>query len=227
MDRVAIIQPNYLPWKGYFDILRRVDALVVYDDVQYTKRDWRNRNRIKLPNGELKWLSVPVIADRHDLIRDVVIDRNQNWVESHCGLIRHAYARAPHFDRYFPELEAILNGGHERLLDLDLELTRRICAWLGISTPFISAAELNAQGTKDDRLLDILTALDARAYVSGPSARDYIKPQKFEKAGIELVFYDYPNYPVYPQLGESFIHEVSVIDLLFCVGPAAPKYIWG
>ena len=227
MSRVAIIQPNYLPWKGYFDIIHRVDTFVLFDDVQYTTRDWRNRNRIKLPNGQLKWLSVPVLGGRDQLIREARIDLEQDWAESHVGLIRHAYKEAPHFDRYSGELEATLRAGYELLVDLDEALVRLVCGWVGIETRMVGSTPLEAEGTKDDRLLDLLRKLDATEYVSGPAARAYIDPGKFEASGIALVFYEYPEYPAYDQPGGPFEHGVSAIDLVFRTGPSAPRYIWG
>lgn len=227
MDRIAIIQPNYLPWKGYFDIIHDVDGFVFLDDVQYTPRDWRNRNRIKLPNGELKWMSVPVTGGRDQRICEARIDPEQDWAESHVGLLRHAYSSAPFFDRYFTELERVLRGGHELLVDLDIDLIELICGWLGIEARLVRSSSLEVTGSKDDRLLQIAGKLGARTYVSGPSARNYIVPEKFERAGVELVFFEYRDYPVYRQLSDPFVHEVSIVDLLFCVGPSAPEYIWG
>lgn len=227
VQSVAIVQPNYLPWKGYFDLIHRVDTFVALDCVQYTTRDWRNRNRIKLPNGDLKWLTVPVAAGRDHLIREARIDYSRDWVRSHLGLIQHAYGGAPYFHLYYPGLEAVLKRRHEMLVDLDLEVTQLICGWLGIATRFLRSSALEAEGRKDDRLISILKRLNADVYVTGPSARDYIVPDKFSASGIELVFHDYADYPVYDQRSGPFVHEVSVIDLLFSVGPSAPDYIWG
>lgn len=226
MSTAAIIQPNYLPWKGYFDILHRVDVMVIFDDVQYTTRDWRNRNRIKLSDGRTGWITVPVVADRGQLIKDARIDVEQNWAQSHLGRIRDAYAAAPYFERYFDELGSVLTAGHTWLVDLDIELTEHVSNWLGITTQMMRSSSMKIEGTRDDRLISILTAIGADRYISGPAARAYITPEKFADAGIDLVFYDYPEYPEYRQLSEPFIHEVSIIDLLFCTGPSAPEFIW-
>jgi hypothetical protein len=227
MTRVAIVQPSYLPWKGYFDLIHEVDTFIFLDDVQHTVRDWRTRNRIKTRAGRTQWLTVPVLGGRNQRICDVHIDQASSWAHKHAEAIRHSYARTPHFGDYFPELSARLQSGPARLSDFDVALTRLVAGWLGLDRRFVLASDLAASGARDVRLIDLIHKVGGTSYLSGPSARAYIDPEKFARAGIELAFIDYSGYPEYPQVGSPFEHAVTVVDLLFAVGPEAPHYIWG
>jgi hypothetical protein len=227
VKRVAISQPNYIPWKGYFDIIQAVDVFVVLDDVQYTQRDWRNRNRIKLASGASSWLTVPTLGGRNQAIHEVLVDRGQDWARKHGEALRHSYARTPFFARYHSRFVEIVSSGHERLVDLDIALTRQICEWLGLEREVLRSSELGGAGTKDERLLDLIAKVGGDFYLSGPAARDYIVPERFARAGVELAYHDYSGYPEYPQVSEPFDHYVTVLDLLFAVGPDAPDYVWG
>lgn len=224
---IGIIQPNYIPWRGYFDFINDVDSFVFLDDVQYTPRDWRNRNRIKLLNGSCTWLSVPVVGGRNQLICDVLIDAQQNWQHKHLEAIRHNYGKTPYFDQYFPEIAKLLAETPPRLSDLDIMLTQKISRWLGLKRKFLRASSLGTDGTKDDKLIAIVKSISGTHYLSGPAARDYIQPDRWRKAGVEVAFKDYSGYPEYPQISEPFESSVSVLDLLFAKGPEAPDYIWG
>lgn len=227
MKRAAIIQSSYLPWKGYFDIIHEVDHFVFLDDVQFTVRDWRTRNRIKTREG-LAWLSVPAGSDRKRRICDVVLT-DDRWQAKHWQSLVHSYGKAPHFHRYAPALEAVYREHRwERLSDLNQYLTRLIATdFLGIVTPMEDSRTFSADGAGQDRLLDILQKLDADHYLSGPAARSYIEPSAFARAGITLEWKNYGGYPEYPQFYGAFEHAVTVLDLLFQVGPDAPSYIWG
>jgi hypothetical protein len=227
MRRVAIIQPNYLPWKGYFDIIHAVDVFIFLDDVQYTTRDWRNRNRIKRPQGEPIWLTVPTLGGRNQLVNEVAIDNAQNWPHKHYEALRHSYRGTPHFDRYAPRLRELLNDKWPLLVDLDVALTKQICEWLGFSVELRRSSELGAHGAKDERLIDLTQKVGGDYYLSGPAARDYIQPDRFQSANIELAYHDYSGYPEYPQVSSPFDHFVTILDLLFAAGPDAPDYIWG
>jgi hypothetical protein len=227
MPRVAIIQPSYIPWRGFFDIIQAVDVFVFLDDVQYTVRDWRNRNRIKTQQGSSIWLTVPTRGGRDQLIADVEIDDGQDWRRKHLTSLRYSYGRSPFFERYQARLGELLLGGQSKLADLDIALTQQICEWLGIERRFARATELGASGVKDDRLIELVRKMNGDFYLSGPSARDYIQPEKFQQAGIQLAYHDYSGYPEYPQIAPPFDPAVSVLDLLFAVGPEAPEYIWG
>lgn len=225
--RVAVIQSNYLPWKGYFDIIHDVDEFIFYDDVQFTKNDWRTRNRIKTPQG-VQWLSVPAGPGSDRLVCEVTLT-DPRWQKKHWQSLRQNYSRAPHFDSCRAFLEhCYLGTTWTSLSDLNQYLIRHIATeLLGITTTFGDSRRHAPQGQKLDRLLDLLIKAGATSYVSGPNARDYIDPARFAAAGIELRYKDYSDYPVHPQLYPPFEHAVSIVDLLCNTGPDAPEYIWG
>lgn len=228
MRTIGIIQPNYIPWRGFFDFIQEVDVFVFLDDVQYTPRDWRSRNRIKQADGETRWLTVPVSGGRDQLIRDVRIDNTQKWAKKHLEAFRHSYSKAPFFKRYFPALEEFYTPNrYEYLVDLNSDFTRRISGWLGLEPEFFTSSELHVDGVKDDRLLAIVKKLDGQTYLSGPAAEAYISPALWSNARINLLYKDYSGYPEYAQISDPFESAVTVLDLLFMVGPEAPDYIWG
>ena len=225
--RVAILQSNYLPWKGYFDIIHDVDLFVFYDCVQYTARDWRNRNKIKTAAGEL-WLTVPVGSHQDQRIHEVGLP-SDHWQAKHWQTIQQNYGKCPHFARYRGFFESVYLGqAWASLSALNQHLVRHIATeFLGIGTRFEDSRVYSAQGSKQDRLLDVLTKAGATSYLSGPAARDYIEPAGFEANGIQLLWKDYAGYPEYPQRFPPFSHGLSIVDLLFNVGPDAAHYIWG
>lgn len=224
---VAVLQSNYLPWKGYFDIIHDVELFIFYDDVQYTKNDWRNRNRVKSANGA-EWITIPAGNDTDRLICDVEI-KDSHWQAKHWKTIQQCYGRCPHFARYASFFENVYLGRQwTNLSELNQELIRRIAReFLGITADFKDSREYASSGRKLDRLLDLVTRTGAARYVSGPAAQDYIDPSVFAAKGIELVWKDYSGYPEAPQRFPPFRHDVSIIDLLFNVGPEAHWYIWG
>jgi len=227
LRRLAVLQSNYIPWKGYFDIIHDVDLFVFYDDVSYTKNDWRHRNKIKTAAG-VQWLSVPAGDVRHRLICEVTLD-DARWQEKHWQTLRHNYGKCPHFERYRSYFEHIYLG--ERWLHLSAlnqALIRHIAAeFLGIRAAFADSRDYCAEGAKLDRLLDVVVKSGATTYLSGPAAREYIEPARFQALGIELEWKDYSGYPAYSQRFPPFEHSVSILDLLFNTGPDAPWYIWG
>jgi hypothetical protein len=224
---VAILQSNYLPWKGYFDIIHDVDTFIFYDDVQYTHRDWRNRNRVKTPQG-LVWLTVPVGSSTDRRICDVRIE-DPSWARKHWETLRHVFGRAPHFERYAPMLrEVYLERQWTHLSELNQSLVRRISEeCLGIRTRFRDSREWTVTGVRQERILDLLRQAGATHYVSGPAARSYLTQEAFDAAGIVLTYKDYSGYPEYPQPHPPFEHAVTVLDVLFQLGPEAPAAIWG
>lgn len=226
--RVAILQSNYIPWKGYFDIIHDVDTFIFYDDVQYTVRDWRNRNLIKTESGE-QWLSVPVGNDRNRRICDVMLPADRGWAEEHWRRIVRAYRSAPYFEMYRPHFESIYLGGQwSHLAEMNQAMTEGISRdLLGITARFEHSTDYRLTGSKGDRILDLLRLSGATTYVSGPAARAYLSEQQFASAGVEAVWKDYTGYPEYPQLHGPFRHQVTILDLLFQVGPTAPWHIWG
>ena len=224
--KAAIIQSNYVPWKGYFDIIHEVDAFVFLEDVQYTRRDWRNRNKIKTPGG-IKWISVPIIRGTNLMIYETKIDYSQDWREKHKKTIHHSHASCEYYDNYKEDIFGIYTKKYETISELNIAAIKKISALLGIETVFVNSKDLNTSGTKDDKLIEICQKVGADHYISGPAARDYIVKDKFEKGGIVLEYKDYSEYPEYKQLWGEFNHFVSVIDLIFNCGEKAPDYIWG
>lgn len=225
--RVAVLQSNYIPWKGYFDIIHDVDLFVFYDDLQYTKNDWRNRNRIKTSNG-VEWITIPVGEDANRLICEVEI-KNPLWQAKHWKTLQQSYRRCPHFARYEPFFEQVYLGKRwENLSELNQYLIRSIAQqFLGIETQFRDSRDYPLHGRKLDRLMQLIEHTQAGTYVSGPAAKDYVEPLRFAEQAIELIWKDYSGYPDYPQRYPPFEHGVSILDLLFNLGPDAPWYIWG
>jgi len=224
----VILQPSYIPWRGYFDQINRADVFVFYDDVQYDKHGWRNRNRVKTHQGP-QWLTIPVHARgapvEHTQIREVRIDWRQPWNRKHWQTIQQAYSKAPYLADYAGLLEPFYSSRPELLSDFTITLTVALARALGIQhTRFVRAAELHASGHKTDRLIDILQKLGADKYLSGPSARSYLEEDKFRAAGIQLAYMRY-DYPEYPQLHPPYDPQVSILDLLFMTGPHALEYI--
>jgi hypothetical protein len=224
MKRVAIVQSNYLPWKGYFDLIASVDEFVLFDDMQYTRRDWRNRNCIKTPAG-LQWLTVPVqVKGRFEQpIRDTRIDGSA-WVDSHCKALAHNYRRAPAFEYTAAWLEPLLRRRWTHLSVLNRALIEAVCARLGIRTRLSNSWDYELQGERSERLASICAQAGAGVYVSGPSARNYLELVAFERHGVAVEWFDYGHYPQYPQLWGAFEHGVSILDLLFNCGDEAPRF---
>ena len=227
MKKIGIIQPNYIPWRGYFDFIHEVDVFVLFDDVQYTTRDWRNRNRIKTLNGDASWLSVPTVGGRNQIIKDVKVDSSQPWVRKHLSAIKHNYGKSAFFEEYFKDLSDILEKQHEFLSDLDVDLTKWISGCLNIDTEFVLSSSIPCEGVKDDKLLKIVKYLEGDIYLSGPAAKAYMRHDFWEDAGVAVEYKDYSGYAEYQQISDPFEPAVSVLDLMFMVGPEAPEYIWG
>lgn len=223
MTTLGCIQSCYLPWRGYFDIVRKSDVFVIHDDIQYTKQDWRNRNRIKSPTGPI-WLTVPVRKETtKGAIDEVLIGGDPAWGISHWRQIEAYYAKAPHYNEYGPIFREILSARWESLSALNIHLMRTVCQILEIHTPFVLSSELGLVGQKTDRLIDMCIKVGATRYLSGPSARDYIEPEKFVASGIELVYMSY-HYPSYPQLFGDFMGDLSVLDLVLNCGNESINY---
>lgn len=223
--RVGVIQSCYIPWRGYFDFIDDVDLFIFYDDVQYTKHDWRNRNKIKTANG-LIWLSVPVLCRLNDniQIQNAKIDYKSNWVKKHIDSIRFSYCKTPYFKTFSEEFFDILNKRHETISSLNINIIKWIAQKLNIKTEMKMSTEFDPVGVKTDRLIDILKKASATSYLSGPAAKNYLDVGKFKNAGIGLEFKGY-EYAEYPQLHGPFEPHVSVLDLLFNCGPDSRKYL--
>jgi hypothetical protein len=227
MKKVAVLQSNYIPWKGYFDIIHDVDLFIFYDDVQYTKNDWRNRNKIKTAQG-VHWLTIPVGSSEQRLIYEVQLNDN-HWPKKHWATIQQVYSKRPHFKQYQDFFEDVYTKAEwTTLSELNQFLIKTISSeLLGIKTEFRDSREFCLAGQKSNRLLDLLQQAAATLYVSGPSAKNYLDEQSFADAGIKLIYKDYSGYPEYPQPFPPFEHQVAILDALFNCGPETPYYIWG
>lgn len=227
MKKVAILQSNYIPWKGYFDMIASVDEFILYDDMQYTRRDWRNRNQIKTPQG-VQWLTVPVqVKGRYDQkIRDTRIDTDTDWATLHWKALEQNYRRAAHFKDIEAWLRPIyLETAHESLSLLNRTLVEAVMGYLGIATKLSWSWDYQLIDGKTERLADLCAQAGGTTYVSGPAARDYIDADVFKARGIDLEWFGYEGYPEYPQMWGEFTHGVTILDLLFNCGKAAPQYM--
>jgi hypothetical protein len=226
LKKVAISQSNYIPWKGYFDLIHSVDEFILFDTAQYTRRDWRNRNRIKTPAGSA-WLTIPVAVKGRYLqtIQETEIE-DLSWNEYHWKTLIHNYARAPYFDHYRSLFEELYLGCRERLLSqVNFRFLSGICEILGIETRLTWSSEYPQIGGKTERLLGWCQQLKATEYISGPAAKAYIDESLFAKAGIQVRYMDYSGYPEYRQLYPPFNHAVSILDLIFNEGPNATDFM--
>jgi len=225
MSRVAVLQSNYIPWKGYFDLIGMVDTFIFYDDLQFTKNDWRNRNRIKTPNGT-KWLSIPCGINTNRLICEVELT-DAKWQQSHWSIIYQSYGKAPYF-KYYEDFvrEIYLNVKWKSLSDLNQSIIRKISTdLLGFNTIFEDSRQYALEGQKAERLKHLLLLAGATNYLSGPAAQNYLDEKLFMDAGINVEWMDYNGYPEYDQLYPPFEHGVSILDLLFHTGPRARYYL--
>ncbi|HEV2915726.1 MAG TPA: WbqC family protein [Pyrinomonadaceae bacterium] len=224
---LVVLQPGYLPWLGFFDQVYRSDIFVFYDDVQFDKNGWRNRNRIKSPAGP-HWLTVPVrVNSLEQRIFETEIDDRQPWARKHSGTIKQFYAKAPYLKRYLPELEDTLMGRRwERLIDLDVAVIELLCRWLGIERRTLRSSELGVGGERSERLLNICLAQGAGRYLSGSAARSYLNTELFAAHGIEVLWQDY-QHPVYAQQHGEFVPFLSALDLLLNCGDESAAIITG
>ena len=224
--RIAVMQPTYLPWIGYFGMIDRVDTFVLLDSVQFARRSWQQRNQIKTHNGP-GWLTVPVLSKgkRNQLIKDVTIDASRNFPGNHIRAIEANYRKSSHFELYAPKLFAILGKKHSRLAELNLELIELLKGALGIETPLKLSSKLGHEGTKASLLVDLCVKLESTEYLSPPGSRNYLdESESFEKHGIPVSYFKY-DHPVYRQRFGDFLPYMSVIDLLFNEGPESLSII--
>lgn len=222
--RVAAIQSSFIPWRGYFDFIEGVDLFVFYDDVQYSKGGWRNRNKVKTPRG-VEWLTVPVLHEElAQLIVDTPIDYRTPWQKKHIGTWSANYRAAPYFDVIMDILSDSIESQEVTISQLNIKLIRKICDYLSICTPMMLSSELALQGSKTERLIDLLKKLNASTYLSGPSADAYLDKEAFRRHGIQLEYKSY-DYASYPQLWGDFCGEVTVLDLIANCGIQSLQYI--
>lgn len=224
--KIAIVQSNYIPWKGYFDLINMVDEFILFDDAQYTRRDWRNRNIIKTPSG-LKWLTIPVEVKGKYLqkINETKI-ADSAWAKKHWAIIVHNYTKAKYFREYRELFESLYLGRTENYLShINYRFIREICGLLNITTRISWSMDYPIVEGKNERLIALCEAVGANHYVSGPSAKVYIDESLLGAAGIRVSYMDYSGYPVYEQLYGKFEHAVTILDLIFNEGRAAPQFM--
>ena len=238
MLKTVIVQPFYLPWIGYFGMIDAADIFVFADDVQFVKKSWQRRNKIKTTDNKSKWLTVPVNKNFGQMINDVRINnsitykqRNNtlNWKEKHWDLISSSYTNAPYFDDYKEDIQEIFTQDWETLVDLDIYISEKLSNLLRLKIPhFIRLSDMDGlEGRKVDAIVNICNHLGSDEYISGPAARNYIdynEFQKFKQNNIDLYWFEFPH-PTYPQIGKNFIPYLSAIDLLFNTGKQSRDYI--
>jgi WbqC-like protein len=223
---VAIVQSCYIPWKGYFDLINLVDEFILFDDRQYTRRDWRNRNRIKTPGGT-RWLSIPVQAKGRYLQRiDETLVDGYDWRHQHWETIRHNYAGAPFFDQFADQFKRLyLDDDEARLSVINRRFIEAVCAILRIETRLCWSTDYEPVGERTERLLSLCRQAGASEYLSGPRAREYLDESRFDAEGIGLSYMSYDGYPEYAQPHPPFEHTVTILDLLFCTGSESASYM--
>ncbi len=223
--RVVMTQSNYIPWRGYFDMIDRADVVVLYDDAQYTKRDWRNRNQIKTASGA-KWLTIPVKVKGkyHQRIYDVEIA--ESWAGRHWSMIEQAYKAAPFFRAERDGLAELYRQAEslDRLSEVNRLFLEALSQRLGITTTFMDSSSFELADSKSERLLNVCLELGATSYLSGPAAKDYLDTDAFTREGIDVEWMSF-DYPEYPQLHGDFIGAVSVLDLILNTGDVAHDLI--
>lgn len=224
--KVAIVQSNYIPWKGYFDLINMVDEFILFDDTQYTRRDWRNRNKIKTKDG-LMWLSIPVNAKGNYFqpIKEITISE-PNWKVRHWQTIASHYARTRYFKEYEEILKDLYLGSTAIYLSqINYCFLTVICGILGIKTKLSWSMDYHLIGGKTEKLINLCKQVGATEYLSGPTAKGYIDEELFRQAGLTLHYLNYSGYLEYDQLFPPFEHHVSILDLIFNTGPQAPNYM--
>lgn len=222
---VSVLQPGYLPYLGFFELMARSDVFVLYDDVQFDKNSWRNRNRILSRKGPL-WLSVPVATAGRPTqpINETMIDTAAPWRRKHLETLRQSYARAPHFSAWAEPLADAYARDWTRLIDVDLHFIELFRRALGIHAPLVLSSSLGCRGSKTDRLVAICRELGADGFISTNGAKAYLDESRFAEAGIALAYQDY-THPTYPQHGEEFVPYMAAIDLLLNCGPDAARIL--
>jgi hypothetical protein len=227
MKCIAILQSNFIPWKGYFDMINKVDEFVIYDDAQYTRRDWRNRNLIKTPEG-VKWLTIPVEVKNkfRQTIRETKVS-DHNWIKKHLGTIKHNYTGTKHFGEINDWISMIYERCEKEIFlsEINLLFIREVTGYLGIKTKISFSTDYILEGDKSGKAMNICLQSGAKEYLTGSAAKAYLDTEAFNKAGIKVTWMDYSGYEEYPQLYPPFTHNVSIIDLIFNTGSNSVNYL--
>lgn len=216
--KLVILQCSYLPWLGYFDQMNRCDIFVVYDDIQYTRNDWRNRNRIKTAQG-IQWVTVPVLLKGKEfpLIKDVQINNATNWRKDHYRTIKQNYSRARYFKDYIDMFEEVYSKDWKYLIDVDMAFIYLFKDALGIKSEIRFASDLKIKGNRIQKLIDICKYFNASEFLEGQAGKNYIDDSEFERNGIKIEYQNY-EHPTYSQLYGNFVSYLSIVDLLFNEG---------
>lgn len=222
--KVGVIQSCYIPWRGYFDFIRSVDLFVIYDDVQYSKGSWRNRNKVKAPSG-LRWITVPVNVSLGQRIDEVEIATGGNsWRNEHARLLHESLGSAIHFQDAWEIWSAATERGYRKLSELNVHLLRSICGYLEIRTPLVLSSSYPTHGDSTNRLISLLRTVGATSYLSGPSASSYLDYSMFALNNIRLEYKSY-DYEPYPQTHGDFVDAVTILDLIANCGPEAKRHL--
>jgi hypothetical protein len=234
--KAVVLQPMYLPWMGYFGMIKQADIFVFYDDVQFNRDSWQQRNRIKIPedSGQTEWLKIPVIENFGQDIKSVQVDRDREWKQEHLSTIKSAYGpkstpygstSAPFFDDYIPVFEEVYDNDWQSLRAVNTHLIKKISKRLEITdVDFYFSSDFDISGSGTDKIIRTLQCVDADEYISGPGAKDYLDINQFVESGISLYWHEF-NHPTYDQLYGDFISHLSVIDALFNMGEKTPSLI--
>jgi hypothetical protein len=225
MKSVAILQSNYVPWKGYFDLINSVDEFILYDTAQFTKNDWRNRNKIKTARG-LSWLTIPVRHDFGQSIEETAVS-DPIWAVRHWDQLKQSYSGAAHFKEFAPLFKSLYAEMREAryLSAINHRFLREVNAILGVNTILSSSRDYRLVEGQTERLVNLCQQTSASEYVSGPAAKSYLQESLFERSGIKVRYMDYSGYREYRQLHPPFVHEVSILDLIFNEGANAFRYL--
>ncbi len=224
--KIAISQSNYIPWKGYFDNIAQVDIFVLYDDMQYTKRDWRNRNKIKTAQG-LKWLSIPVQVKGkfYQKINETLIS-DPDWNKKHLDSLLQNYRTAKCFKEVEPFIRTLYTSCTGKTIsEVNTHFLKTICTFLDIDTTFIHSSDFELAEEKTQRLVDLCKDLDGTEYYTGPAAKNYMDEDAFLKEDIQVKYYDYSDYKTYDQIFDGFEHQVTILDLIFSEGKNAKSFL--
>lgn len=218
---LAVLQPGYLPWLGFFEQVKRASTFVIYDDVQFDKNGWRNRNRIKGNSGPI-WLTVPVHGSTSQKICEVRIDNKLPWRRKHLSSIEMNYKKAPYYELYMPRLKEIFAQDWDFIAELDMVLIEQLCKWLEIGTPLVRSSSLTVAGDRNSKLVNLCKTFNCQTYFSGAAAQDYLDQDLFKGEGIQVEWQDF-KHPVYQQMHGEFIPFLSVLDLLLNCGPESKE----
>jgi hypothetical protein len=226
--KVVVLQSNYVPWKGYFDLIGNSDVCVFLDTVQFTKNDWRNRNRIKTKSGELRWMSIPVGQSIQRKIRDVELPSGP-WRQKHLDMFEVAYSECPFYEEAVDVLNRGFSNSKESLSGLNQNIITHVTEkYISTKVTFLNdldVIENPSEFDKNTRLVEILRELGATQYLSGPSATSYINTNEIEKIGVEVKYANYQNYREYVQSGEEFHHQVTFLDVIAWNGLRSSTYL--